>query len=97
LSCILDIVDVPEIVTESVNDEDDFRKILDWCDIWILLLTTTGKSIRFLVLIRIQSVNMYVTPVYQTCVFIFLNIKNIKIVSLRIQLKRPCYTRQFLL
>jgi hypothetical protein len=46
LSCILDIVDVPEIAKESVIDEDDFRKILDWCDIWVLLLTTTGKSLR---------------------------------------------------
>ncbi|CAB4036239.1 Hypothetical predicted protein, partial [Paramuricea clavata] len=37
---IVDII-VPEIATESENDERNFRKILDWCDIWIVLLTTT--------------------------------------------------------
>ena len=44
LSCIVDII-VPEIATESENDERNFRKILDWCDIWIVLLTTTGKPL----------------------------------------------------
>ena len=41
LSCVVDII-VPEIATNSVTDEVDFRKLLEWCDIWIVLLTTTG-------------------------------------------------------
>ena len=44
LSCILDIVDVPEVLKGSESSEDDFIKILDWCDIWIILLKTTGRS-----------------------------------------------------
>ncbi len=45
LFCILDIVDVPEITKETVIAEDDFKKILDWCDLWIILFGTTGKSL----------------------------------------------------
>jgi hypothetical protein len=44
LSCILDIVDIPKVAKDSEIDEDDFRRILDWCDIWIILLKTTGKT-----------------------------------------------------
>jgi hypothetical protein len=42
---IVGIVDVPEIAKDSIINEDDFKKILDWCDIWIILLATTGKSL----------------------------------------------------
>lgn len=48
LTCILEIMDMPEVAKESVIsvvNEDDFRRILDWCDIWIILLKTTGKSV----------------------------------------------------
>ena len=44
LSCILDIVEVSEVVKDSDIDEDDYKRIIDWCDIWIILLKTTGKS-----------------------------------------------------
>jgi hypothetical protein len=36
-------VDVPNVSKDSEIDEKDFRKILDWCDIWNILLKTTGK------------------------------------------------------
>jgi hypothetical protein len=45
LSCILDVVDVPESAKEGVIHENEFRKCLDWCDIWTFLLTTTGEFI----------------------------------------------------
>jgi hypothetical protein len=45
LSCIFDVVDAPECANEGVIHENEFRKILDWCDIWIFLLTTTGEFI----------------------------------------------------
>lgn len=32
---------MPEIVKET--DEKDFMKILDWLDVWIILLDTNGK------------------------------------------------------
>ena len=51
LSCILEIVDVPEVSKERMITEDDFAKILDWCDIWIILFQTTGKCL--------PSLNMY--------------------------------------
>jgi hypothetical protein len=44
LSCILDIVEVSEVVKDSDIDEDDYKRIIDWCDIWIILLKITGKS-----------------------------------------------------
>ena len=34
---------IPEFGPSSVTDEEEFKKILDWCDVWIVLLATTGK------------------------------------------------------
>jgi hypothetical protein len=67
---IVDMI-VPEIATESEIDERNFRKILDWCDIWIVLLRTTGKplprkldiTIRFLELIHIWYVDICIKVV----------------------------------
>ena len=39
--CILEII-APEIVKDGQTDEDNFMKILDWFDIWIILLNTNG-------------------------------------------------------
>ena len=44
LSCILEIVDVPAIGKDAVIGENDFERILDWCDVWIILLKMTGTS-----------------------------------------------------
>lgn len=43
LNCILEILDVPEVAMESVINESDFQKMLDWSEIWITLFKTTGK------------------------------------------------------
>ena len=43
LSCILEMVDVSESVKDNDIGEDDFKKIIDWCNIWIILLKTKGK------------------------------------------------------
>jgi hypothetical protein len=75
LSCILDIVDLPEVAKDSEVDEDDFRRILDWCDIWIILLKTTGKSkshfskVFFWVSVYLGnlSFDIPVIAVYRTC------------------------------
>ena len=42
LLCVVDIIDVPEIVNDRETDEGDFLQILDWLDIWIALLDTNG-------------------------------------------------------
>lgn len=39
------MVDVSESVKDSDIGDDDFKKIIDWCDIWIILLKTKGKSV----------------------------------------------------
>ncbi len=43
LSYVLDVVDVPT-VTKSNVDEAMFKNVLDWCDVWTILLKTSGMS-----------------------------------------------------
>ena len=45
LVCILDVLDVPDKLKDSDIGEDDFKRILDWCDIWVVLLKTTGMFV----------------------------------------------------
>ena len=41
LSYVLDILDVPSVRKDSV-DEAMFKSVLDWCDVWTILLKTGG-------------------------------------------------------
>ncbi|XP_028413785.1 uncharacterized protein LOC114536632 [Dendronephthya gigantea] len=43
LSYILDIIEVPEIKDREIN-EDDFHKIIDWCDVWEVFITSPGMG-----------------------------------------------------
>ena len=42
LSYIVDII-VPEIATKSPINENDFKSLLEWRDIWTVLFTIKGK------------------------------------------------------
>ena len=36
------MIGVPEVVNDSEIDENYFMKILEWSDIWMILITTNG-------------------------------------------------------
>ena len=36
------MIEVPQIVTDKETHEKDFMKILNWLDVWIILLETNG-------------------------------------------------------
>ena len=38
LCCVLDVLEIP-VHKENLDREDVFKKMLEWCDIWIILLT----------------------------------------------------------
>ena len=42
---ILEIIDVPDVFEDKETDKDGFKKILDWHDVWIILLRTGGMSL----------------------------------------------------
>ena len=42
MSYVLEMVDVPTLTKNSVIVEDMFRNIINWCDVWTILLKTTG-------------------------------------------------------
>jgi hypothetical protein len=54
LSYIVDII-VPSITTRSEFNESDFRNLLEWCDIWIIVHTTTGIKYSIYVLPRVPK------------------------------------------
>jgi hypothetical protein len=66
----LEFVDIPEIVQESLIDEENFRKILDWYDVWIVLFTSKYLPLKLSNNIRFPRPNSYavirVTPADQT-------------------------------
>ena len=46
LSYIADTIDEPSVGKENATEEKEFQKILNWSDVWVILLTTNGKKLR---------------------------------------------------
>ena len=44
LCCVLDVLEIP-VHKENLDREDVFKKMLEWCDIWIILLTAHGTKL----------------------------------------------------
>ena len=68
MSYVLEMVDVPTITQKTVIDEAMFRNIIDWCDVWTLLLKTNGTSnfLRyFTIIFFLTDFNMVTTLINQ--------------------------------
>ena len=45
LLCILEIIDEPIVSKNGIFSEKDFKQILDWCDVWIILFKANGMPL----------------------------------------------------
>ena len=41
---VLDVIDVPTIPKSGMVNESAFKNVLEWSDVWTILLKTTGRT-----------------------------------------------------